>query len=100
MRPDSFISRSRGPVRICAGSILRVLRNTLDRGCRLGFETACRNLRILTSGGALTSAPPTIRDYPVNLRGSKGEVRERTPSELLTLACREGWPDTCEHTGP
>jgi hypothetical protein len=67
----------------------------LDHGCRLGFEAACRNLGILTKGGALTSAPPTLEDYPIILRGSKGEIRERTPSELYKLACREGWPDTC-----
>jgi hypothetical protein len=67
----------------------------LDRGCQLRFEAACRNLRTLTSGGALTSAPPTLKDYPIVLRGSKGEIRERTPSALYALACREGWPDTC-----
>jgi hypothetical protein len=63
----------------------------LDHGCELGFEAACRNLRTLTTGGALTSAPPTLKDYPIILRGSKGEIREKTPSELYALACREGW---------
>jgi hypothetical protein len=63
----------------------------LDRGCKLGFEAACRNLHTLTTGGALISAPPTLEDYPILLRGSKGEIRERTPSALYALACREGW---------
>jgi hypothetical protein len=67
----------------------------LERGCRLGFEAACGNLEVLTKGGALTGAPPTLKDYPIILRGSKGEIRERTPSDLYKLACREGWPDTC-----
>jgi hypothetical protein len=68
----------------------------LDRGCQLGFEAACRNLSTLTKGGALTSAPPTLKDYPIILRGSKGDIRERTPSALYKLACREGWPGTCQ----
>ncbi len=71
----------------------------LDRGCEFGFAAACRNLATLTSGGALASAPPTLKDYPIILRGSKGEIRARTPSALYALACREGWPGTCEHAG-
>jgi len=67
----------------------------LDRGCQLGFEAACSNLAILTKGGALTSAPPTLKDYPIILRGSKGEIREQTPQALYSLACRQGWPNTC-----
>lgn len=67
----------------------------LDRGCQLGFAAACRNLHTLTSGGELTAAPPTLADFPAILRGSKGEIRDRTPAALYALACREGWPDTC-----
>ncbi len=66
------------------------------RGCDLGSAVACRNLQTLGSGtGAFTSAPPTLEDYPIILRGSKGEIREQKPSALYALACREGWPDTC-----
>jgi hypothetical protein len=71
----------------------------LYRGCRLGFETACRNLNTLTRGGALITAPPALADYPIILRGSKGEIRERTPSALYALACHEGWPGTCRQDG-
>jgi hypothetical protein len=39
--------------------------------------------------------PPAVADYPIILRGSKGEIRERDPSALYDLACREGWPDIC-----
>ena len=65
------------------------------RGCDLGFHAACENLHTLTHGGALISAPPAQQDWPVILRGSKGEIRQRTPAQLSALACREGWPDSC-----
>jgi hypothetical protein len=68
----------------------------LSRGCRLGFAVACQNLDTLTSGaGRFASAPPALDDYPIILRGSKGEIRERAPSALYALACHEGWPNTC-----
>ncbi len=71
----------------------------LKRGCELGFPTACRNLNTLTGeAGNFASAPPTLEDYPIILRGSKGELRERDPAALYALACREGWPDTCNRT--
>jgi hypothetical protein len=67
-----------------------------QRGCDLGFRAACGNLAALRgSGGGLVSAPPTLSDYPIILRGSKGEIREKTPSALYALACREGWPESC-----
>lgn len=66
-----------------------------NNGCRLGFVAACSNGQTLTRGGELASSPPTLTDYPIILRGSKGEIRERTPEALYRLACREGWPDTC-----
>jgi hypothetical protein len=69
---------------------------SLDRGCQLGFEPACQNLRRVTAGaGAPESARPTLSDYPIVLRGSKEPVTERTPSALYALACQEGWPDAC-----
>lgn len=68
----------------------------LSRGCRLGFVVACQNLNTLTSGaGRFASAPPALDDYPIILRGSKGEIRERKPSALYALACHQGWPNTC-----
>lgn len=68
----------------------------LSRGCRLGFAVACQNLNTLTSGaGRFASAPPALDDYPIILRGSKGEIRERGPAALYALACHEGWPNTC-----
>ncbi len=67
-----------------------------DQGCALGFGPACANLG-LTAGasGPFDRAPPTLDDWPVVLRGSKGPVADRSPAALLARACRQGWPDTC-----
>jgi hypothetical protein len=68
----------------------------LGRGCDLGFTAACGNLGVLSSGaGSFAAAPPAIDDYPVILRGSKGEIRDKEPSALYALACREGWTGAC-----
>ena len=72
----------------------------LRLGCDLGHATACRNLITLTSGiGAFASVPPTLEDYPIILRGSKGPLRDLNPSSLMALACREGWTDRCGRAG-
>jgi hypothetical protein len=66
------------------------------RGCDLGFAAACRNLDAVSgAGGELVRMAPTVDDFPIVLRGSKGEVREEGRTELYALACRQGWPDTC-----
>jgi hypothetical protein len=66
------------------------------RGCELGFAAACRNLDALSgTGGELVRSAPTFDDYPIVLRGSKGQVREESRTALYALACRQGWPDTC-----
>lgn len=70
-----------------------------SRGCELGLTTACQNLAMLTGGtGSFASVPPALGDFPIILRGSKGEIREREPAALYALACRQGWPGTCEHS--
>ena len=69
---------------------------SFERGCRLGFRPACRNLELLRAGAASPeSAPPTLQDYPIILRGSKGEITDRSAISLYAAACRQGWPDTC-----
>ncbi len=65
-----------------------------ERGCALGFEPACRNLR-RPAAAPFERAPPAVADYPIVLRGSKGPVADRTPAALYARACRQGWPDTC-----
>jgi hypothetical protein len=67
-----------------------------SRGCELGFNVACKNLTTLSTGtGRFAAAPPSLGDYPIILRGSKGEISETSPSALYALACHQGWPDTC-----
>jgi hypothetical protein len=69
---------------------------SFERGCRLGFVPACRNAARNTSDNRpFERAPPTLTDYPIVLRGSKGPIIDRSPAALLARACRQGWPDTC-----
>jgi hypothetical protein len=68
------------------------------RACELGLETACRNLTTVASGlDHFSPSRPTVADYPVLLRGSKGEIRDTNPIVLLKVACQQGWPNTCPH---
>jgi hypothetical protein len=68
-----------------------------ERGCKLGFAPACENLvRVVSNRGTPDSAPPTLADYPVILRGSKREMTDRTAPALFAAACEQGWPDTCD----
>ena len=62
--------------------------------CVQGSEWACDVARGDRPDGA-ASALPTLADYPIILRGSKGPVRERTPAGLMALACRQGWAHAC-----
>ena len=67
-----------------------------QRGCELGFKAACGNYRaMLDGGGTFERAPPTAEDYPIVLRGSKGEITDREPAALYARACRQGWLDAC-----
>ena len=68
----------------------------LGRGCDLGFGPACQNLARLTSGlGSFEHGPPTLQDYPIILRGTKGAIAERLPAALYARACSQGWANTC-----
>ena len=68
----------------------------LGRGCDLGFGPACQNLTRLSSGfGPFEQAPPTLEDYPIILRGTKGPITDRSPAALYARACNQGWADTC-----
>jgi hypothetical protein len=71
----------------------------LRRGCDLGFAAACRNLNVLKTGeGEFASVHPTLEDYPIILRGTKGEIRDRDSAALFALACQEGWREACGWT--
>lgn len=66
------------------------------QGCELGVPAACQNVSTLAAGQQnFVTAQPALDDYPILLRGSKGEIPERGPEALYALACRQGWPSTC-----
>jgi hypothetical protein len=67
----------------------------LRRGCERGFAPACTNITRSALGAAPASAPPTLDDYPVILRGSKGPIADQTPQALRARACRTGWSAAC-----
>jgi hypothetical protein len=68
---------------------------SLERGCALGFGPACGNVLQAIKGSELQSAPPTLDDYPIILRGSKQAVTDRSPAALYSTACEQGWVDAC-----
>ena len=71
---------------------------TFDRSCDAGFAPACENLERLVTGLAPSTfeqAPPTLADFPIILRGSKGPIRDRSRHGLLAQACAQGWSDAC-----
>lgn len=72
----------------------------LQEGCELGFMAACANRDRVAGGAALASAPPTLDDLRVLLRGSKAPVSASAPAALYALACQHGWPDTCNRIAP
>jgi hypothetical protein len=72
---------------------------SLQRGCRLGFVPACRNaIRLLDGTRPFERAQPTLADYRILLRGSKGPITERAPLALNARACEQGWPANCGQT--
>ena len=74
--------------------------DSFERGCRLGCLPACRNVRRgVGDADPLERAQPTLADYPILVRGSKGPVTDRTPAGLYAKACEQGWPDTCGRVG-
>jgi hypothetical protein len=69
---------------------------SFQRGCGFGFATSCTNLERLSDGSrTFAHAPPTLSDYPIILRGTKGPISDKTPSALYARACDQGWPDAC-----
>jgi TPR repeat protein len=72
------------------------------RSCELGFTVGCQNMAMLVAGsgsGALRRAPPQVADYPLILRAGKGALRDRTPLELVSRACDQGWMEGCQRLG-
>jgi TPR repeat protein len=70
-----------------------------ERGCGAGFARSCQNRLGLQLEAPPLQAPPQLRDYPVILREGKGALPDRTPEQVLTRACTEGWMIGCEDLG-
>jgi hypothetical protein len=85
------------PGRAQPASDIEQVAASFDRGCKLGFVAACRNAgRVSSDQRTFERAPPTLTDYAIVLRGSKGPITDRAPSALMARACEQGWPNTCE----
>lgn len=90
------------------GAMLARLANDLSgaaesfqRGCQLGFPTSCANRDSLSRGASsFQRADPTVTDYPIILRGTKGPISDRTPSTLQARACSQGWSGACAQPEP
>jgi TPR repeat protein len=70
-------------------------RESLQRGCELGFQPACVNLANVISDNRLATAPPPLEELPILLRGSKGPISDWTAASLYRRACDQGWPESC-----
>src|SRR5205085_505460 len=69
---------------------------SLERGCRLGFQSACANADEVRRGGnTMARAAPALADYAIVLRAGKAPITDRAPASLYARACDQGWPDTC-----
>ena len=66
-----------------------------QRACDLQFSAGCDNTKALTQGDMFRRDAPTLADYRLILRGSKGPLRDREPAQLYARACEQGWPGTC-----
>ncbi len=72
-------------------------RDPFARACEKGLATGCQNLNTLMARRTdFRSSQPGMEDWPILLKGSKDDVREKDPQALRALACREGWMSLCE----
>jgi hypothetical protein len=67
-----------------------------EHACSRRVSAGCDNAAALEQGGAFRRDRPTLADYPVILRGSKGPFPDRDPGRLYARACAQGFPDTCQ----
>jgi hypothetical protein len=76
------------------------LEGIMSSDCDRGSIWACEELAILQDRSdryrPRTLASATAEDYPIILRGAKGPLRDVSRAGLEALACREGWPGTCD----
>ena len=80
----------------------RYLASMQLRFCDSGSEWACDEAEYLLGSGLgpreFERAQPTLEDYPIILRGTKGPIRDRSPAALYARACSQGWVDACGRT--
>jgi hypothetical protein len=70
-------------------------------GCDRGFHAACLNAIGKADGDdTFAKGPPTLADYPIILRESKGPITDLRPSALYARACTSGWSDACGRVYP
>jgi len=74
-------------------------RESMQRGCDLGFQPACVNLANLMGDKRLATAPPPLEELPILLRGSKGPITDRSAAGLYRRACEQGWAESCGRSG-
>ncbi|HUK34528.1 MAG TPA: hypothetical protein VLV86_11485 [Vicinamibacterales bacterium] len=71
-------------------------KDAFTKACRLGFVTGCSNATLVgRAEGTPRVAPPGAADFAVVLREGKGALPDRTPVELFTRACDQGWINGC-----
>jgi hypothetical protein len=67
-----------------------------ERACRLAFSAGCDNTVAITQGDMFRRDAPTVADYRLVLRGSKGPFPDVEPAQLYARACDQGWPGACQ----
>ena len=95
---EAGILRSTWPHPITERPWIRLaeVRALLQRGCDLSFEAACVNLkRANDEVGQFQQDLPTLVDWPIVLRGTKGPLENLSPSGLYARACSQEWPEAC-----
>jgi hypothetical protein len=66
------------------------------RACGLAFNAGCVNKpRVAEGAQTFRRDDPRLRDYPVLLREGKGVPPDRTPFEIYSRACKQGWIAGC-----
>jgi hypothetical protein len=76
------------------------LESIISSDCDRGSPWACEELAIVQDPSdryrPRTLASATADDYPIILRGAKGPLKDVSRAGFDALACREGWPGTCD----
>jgi hypothetical protein len=66
------------------------------RACEFGSAEGCRNGQTLAAGArTFTLGDPVLSDYVRLLQTGKGPLPDRTPFEVFTRACDQGWASGC-----